>query len=54
MTVLCQGLGITHVVNTAEGDGVASVKVDRKGLEENGEDEKDYQFDKDWAKAYQY
>ena len=34
-----KSLGITHVVNAAEGDWVASVNVDREAFKENGEDE---------------
>ena len=35
-----KSLGITHVVNAAEGDWVASVNVDREAFKENGEEEK--------------
>ena len=35
-----QGLGITHVVNAAEGDWVASVNVDKGAFKENGEENK--------------
>ena len=32
-----RSLGITHIVNTAAGDGVASVDVDKEALKEIGE-----------------
>ena len=40
-----QSLGITHVVNAAEGDWIASVEVDREAYEDQGETGKS----EDWS-----
>ena len=37
MEMITKGLGISHVVNTAEGDKSANVTLDTKQLEREGE-----------------